>query len=184
MNDGDSHPDRSTPSPDFDPAPGSEPESDPSRRGFLQGGLLTVGAGTLAAIGAPALAHAQTAVPRTTLNHFQVAASDKTVHWGYFSKNLKPVVETEYVVHGFSFPNYLADLGPKAQSEIYSKSSTDLALRDAFRKMRRFLMTTQHLNEDEAVSLMSIAVDFGITQVVDGNWGIHAIVKKSLFAAG
>jgi hypothetical protein len=53
------------------------------------------------------------------------------------------------------FPNYLADLGPKAQSEIYTKSSIDLALRDAFRKMRHFLMTTQGLSEDEAVSLMS-----------------------------
>jgi len=97
-----------------------------------------------------------------------------------------PLLETanEFVVHGFSFPNYLADLGAKAQSEIYSKSSTDLALRDAFRKMRRFLMTTQHLSEDEAVSLMSIAVDFGITQVVDGNWGVHAIVRKSLFTGG
>ena len=30
---------------------------------------------------------------------------------------------------------------------------------------------------------MSIAVDFGVTQVVDGNWGIYAIVRKSLFAA-
>ena len=92
--------------------------------------------------------------------------------------------QTEYVLHGFSFPNYLADLGPKAQSEIYSKSSVDLALRDAFRKMRHFLMTTQSLDEDEAVSLMSIGVDFGITQVVDGNWGVHAVVKKSLFVGG
>ena len=25
-------------------------------------------------------------------------------------------------------------------------------------------------------------VDFGITQVVDGNWGVHAIIKKNLFA--
>jgi hypothetical protein len=23
---------------------------------------------------------------------------------------------------------------------------------------------------------------YGITQVVDGNWGVHAIIKKSLFA--
>jgi len=30
---------------------------------------------------------------------------------------------------------------------------------------------------------MSVAVDFGVTQVVDGNWGIHAIIKKSIFAA-
>lgn len=96
-----------------------------------------------------------------------------------------PLLETmtEYVVHGFSFPNYLADLGAKAQSDIYNKSSTDLALRDAFHKMRHFLMTTQKLTEDEAISLLSIGVDFGITQVVDGNWGVHAILKKSLFSA-
>ena len=95
-----------------------------------------------------------------------------------------PLLETqdEFVVHGFSFPNYLAELGPEAQSEIYGKSSIDLALRDAFRKMRHFLMNTQGLTEDEAISLMSVGVDFGVTQVVDGNWGVHAIVKKSLFA--
>jgi acetamidase/formamidase len=28
---------------------------------------------------------------------------------------------------------------------------------------------------------MSVAVDFGVTQVVDGNWGVHAIIRKSLF---
>ena len=44
-------------------------------------------------------------------------------------------------------------------------------------------MTTQGLSEDEAVSLMSVGVDFGVTQVVDGNWGMHAIVKKSLFTS-
>jgi acetamidase/formamidase len=30
---------------------------------------------------------------------------------------------------------------------------------------------------------MSVAGDFGVIQVVDGNWGIHAIVKKSIFSA-
>ena len=94
-----------------------------------------------------------------------------------------PLLETkdEWVLHGFSFANYLAELGPKAQSDIYSKSSIDLALRDAFRKSRRFLMETKGLTEDEAVSLLSVAVDFSVTQVVDGNWGVHAIIKKSLF---
>jgi acetamidase/formamidase len=52
----------------------------------------------------------------------------------------------------------------------------------ALRTLRRFLMDTQGLSEDEAISLMSVGVDFGITQVVDGNWGVHAILKKSLFA--
>lgn len=92
--------------------------------------------------------------------------------------------QTEYVLHGFSYPNYLAELGAKAQSEIYSKSSVDLALRDAFRKVRHFLMTTQGLSEDEAISLISVGVDFGITQVVDGNWGVHGVIKKNLFVGG
>jgi acetamidase/formamidase len=43
-------------------------------------------------------------------------------------------------------------------------------------------MTTKGLSEDEAISLISVGVDFGVTQVVDGNWGIHAILKKGLFA--
>lgn len=29
---------------------------------------------------------------------------------------------------------------------------------------------------------MSAAVDFGITQVADGNFGVHAIIKKEMFA--
>jgi acetamidase/formamidase len=96
-----------------------------------------------------------------------------------------PLLETpdEWVVHGFSFANYLAELGDKAQSEIFARSSLDGAMRDAFRKMRHFLMTAKGLSEDEAISLMSVAVDFGVTQVVDGNWGIHGILKKAIFAA-
>jgi acetamidase/formamidase len=95
-----------------------------------------------------------------------------------------PLLETdsEWVVHGFSFANYLEELGENAQSEIYSKSSVDGAMRDAFRKMRHFLMTTKGLSEDEAVSLMSVAVDFGVTQVVDGNWGVHGVLPKRVFA--
>ncbi len=73
-------------------------------------------------------------------------------------------------------------MGEKAQSEIYSKSSIDNAMRDAFRKMRQFLMTTKGLSEDEAISLMSVAADFGVTQVVDGNWGVHGVIKKRIFS--
>ena len=95
-----------------------------------------------------------------------------------------PLLETdsEWVVHGFSYANYLDELGESAQSEIYSKSSIDNAMRDAFRKMRHFLMTAKGLSEDEAISLMSVATDFGVTQVVDGNWGVHGIIEKRVFA--
>lgn len=90
----------------------------------------------------------------------------------------------EWLVHGFSFANYLNELADKAQSDIDSKSSVDLAMRDAFRKMRRFLMTTKKLTEDEAISLISVGVDFGITQAVDGYWGVHAVARKDIFAGG
>jgi acetamidase/formamidase len=94
-----------------------------------------------------------------------------------------PLVETadEWVLHGFSHENYLAEFGAQAQSKVYEKSTLDQAMRDAFIKTRRFLMTTKGLTEDEAISLISVAIDFGVTQVVDGNWGVHAIVRKELF---
>ena len=96
-----------------------------------------------------------------------------------------PLLETrdEWVIFGFSHPEYLKEMGAAAQSDIYKKSSLDSAMRDAFRKARRFLMTTRNLSEDEAISLLSVGVDFGITQVVNGNWGVHAIIRKSMFTA-
>lgn len=94
-----------------------------------------------------------------------------------------PLVETptEWVIHGFSSPNHLAELGQKAQSQIYMKSTLDSALRDAFLKARRFLMQVKRLTEDEATAILSVAVDFGVTQVVNGNWGVHAIIRKGMF---
>ena len=100
-----------------------------------------------------------------------------------FSDLTYPLIETatDWVLTGFSHPNYLAEFGAKGQSEVYATSSLDLAMKDAFRKMRRFLMNIKGLSEDEAIALMSSAVDFGVTQVVDGNWGVHAILSKRLF---
>jgi acetamidase/formamidase len=125
-----------------------------------------------------------TAIECSLTGTFQLILHKKNALTGSLATLDSPLLETqdEWVLHGFSFANYLEELGPRAQSEIYEKSSIDLALKDAFRKMRAFLMNTMGLSEDEAISLMSIAVDFGVTQVVDGNWGIHAILKKSLFA--
>ncbi|WP_371345560.1 acetamidase/formamidase family protein [Ancylobacter sp. IITR112] len=96
-----------------------------------------------------------------------------------------PLLENEEVwsVYGFSVANYLAELGPDHQTEILKRSSLDGAMRDAFRKLRRFLMTTQKLSEDEAISLMSVAADFAVTQVVDANWGVTGSIRKGLFPA-
>ncbi len=96
-----------------------------------------------------------------------------------------PLIETEqeWVIMGFSHPDYLKELGEDAQSDVYKSSSIDSAMRDAFRKARRFLMTTKKLTEDEAISLLSVGVDFGISQVANGNWGVHAVIRKALFTA-
>lgn len=148
--------------------------------------------GALFSIGDPHAAQGDselcgTAIECSLTGTFQFILHKKAALKGTSLEKLDyPLLETkdEWVLHGFSFANYLAELGPKAQSDIYSKSSIDLALRDAFRKSRRFLMETKGLTEDEAVSLLSVAVDFSVTQVVDGNWGVHAIIKKSLFIGG
>lgn len=96
-----------------------------------------------------------------------------------------PLLETrdEWVIFGFSYPNYLKELGGTAQSEIYKKSSIDLAMRDCFHKVRRFLMSAKGLDEDEAISLISVGVDFGISQVANGNWGVHALIRKEMFTS-
>lgn len=94
-----------------------------------------------------------------------------------------PLLENDDVwsVYGFSYANYLSELGPDHQYEILKRSSLDLAMRDAFRKLRRFLMTVHKLSEDEAISLMSVAADFSVTQVVDANWGVTGSIRKCVF---
>jgi acetamidase/formamidase len=52
---------------------------------------------------------------------------------------------------------------------------------DRVRQARRFMMSADRLAKGEAISLLSVGVDFGVTQVVNGNKGAHAIIKKSLF---
>ncbi|MBU2866515.1 acetamidase/formamidase family protein [Pacificibacter marinus] len=94
-----------------------------------------------------------------------------------------PLVETSdlWVIQSFSFENHLRDLGSSAQTDVYTQSTVDLAMRNAFRQTRRFLMDTYNMSEDDAHALMSVAVDFSVTQVADGNFGVHATVRKSLF---
>ncbi|MEC9340217.1 MAG: acetamidase/formamidase family protein [Pseudomonadota bacterium] len=147
-------------------------------------------AGALLSAGDPHAAQgdselAGTAIETSLTGTLQVILHKKAELPGTVLEGLDyPLLETdtEWVVHGFSFANYLESLGEQAQSDIYSKSSIDSAMRDAFRKMRHFLMTSKGLTEDEAISRMSVAVDFGITQVVDGNWGVHGIIEKRVFS--
>jgi acetamidase/formamidase len=53
----------------------------------------------------------------------------------------------------------------------------------ALRDMIAFLVEQKHLSRDDAYMLASTAVDMEITQLVDGNVGVHAMCPKKIFAA-
>ncbi|HXA05862.1 MAG TPA: acetamidase/formamidase family protein [Bryobacteraceae bacterium] len=55
------------------------------------------------------------------------------------------------------------------------------ATRLAALEMIDFLVTEKHLTRDDAYMLASSAADFCITQLVDGNKGVHAMIAKSIF---
>lgn len=75
-----------------------------------------------------------------------------------------PLLETsgEWIVHGFD-----PDL--------------DKAMKGASLDMLHLLTEFKGLSRDDAYSLMSVAADFAVTQVVDGRQGIHVRVPRSVF---
>lgn len=75
-----------------------------------------------------------------------------------------PLLETpeNWIVHGFG-----ADL--------------DEAMKGASMDMIHLLSEHQGLSRTDAYSLMSVAADFGVTQVVDGTQGIHCRIDRGIF---
>ena len=82
-----------------------------------------------------------------------------------------PLGETasEWIVHGFTETDYLAAF-PDDPSQIYGQSDLNKAMMNAFMQTRKFLMAQYELTEYEAWTIITQGANFGITQVVDGNW--------------
>jgi acetamidase/formamidase len=55
------------------------------------------------------------------------------------------------------------------------------ATRMAVREMIDFLVVEKHLSRDDAYMLTSVAGDVDITELVDGNKGVHVMLPKSIF---
>src|SRR5579859_6236971 len=55
------------------------------------------------------------------------------------------------------------------------------ATKAAVREMIDFLMTEKHLSRDDAYMLASVAGDLSITELVDGNKGVHMAIPKGIF---
>jgi acetamidase/formamidase len=51
----------------------------------------------------------------------------------------------------------------------------------AVHEMIDFLMTEKHLSRDDAYMLSSVAADLSITELVDGNKGVHMSLPKAIF---
>ena len=51
----------------------------------------------------------------------------------------------------------------------------------AVRETIDFLAAEKHLSREDAYALASVAIDFDITQAVDGTKGVHAMIPKSIF---
>jgi acetamidase/formamidase len=51
----------------------------------------------------------------------------------------------------------------------------------ALREMIDYLMTEKRLSRDDAYMLASVAADLHITQLVDGNKGVHMMLPKAIF---
>ncbi|KAL7511295.1 hypothetical protein ACHAXN_008209 [Cyclotella atomus] len=96
-----------------------------------------------------------------------------------------PLGETKdsFIVHGFTETDYL-DTYEDNPSDIYGASSIDKAMMNAYTQTRKFLMHAYGVTEIEANTLITQAVDFAMTQLVDGNWGVHSVIPKKVFDAG
>lgn len=75
-----------------------------------------------------------------------------------------PLLETpvEWIVHGFD-----PDL--------------NIAMRQASLELLNLLTDHEGLSRNDAYSLMSVAADFAVTQVVDGRQGIHGRIPRGIF---
>ena len=51
----------------------------------------------------------------------------------------------------------------------------------AIREMIQYLMDEKKLSQSDAYMLCSVAADVNITQLVDGNVGVHAMLPKNIF---
>src|ERR1700683_3839437 len=84
------------------------------------------------------------------------------VHKGTQQKNPRAETPTHYISMGF-------------HQELYE------ATRIAVREMIDFLATEQKMSREDAYMLISVAGDVDITELVDGNKGVHVMLPKAVF---
>ena len=74
---------------------------------------------------------------------------------------------------------------PRAETKTHFISmgmheDLDLAMKQALREMIRFITARTNLSREQAYQFCSLAVDFHVTQTVNGEKGVHGMLKKGL----
>ncbi len=100
----------------------------------------------------------------TALETSLVGTLQFVVHKGTNQKYPRAETPSHYISMGF-------------HQELYEATKT------AVREMIDFLVTEKHLSRDDAYMLTSVAGDVDITELVDGNKGVHVMMPKAIFAS-
>ncbi len=74
---------------------------------------------------------------------------------------------------------------PRAETKTHYISmgmheDLDLAMKQALREMIAFIVSRSNLSAADAYQLCSLAVDFHVTQTVNGEKGVHGLLRKGL----
>ena len=77
---------------------------------------------------------------------------------------------------------------PRAETPTHwitmgTDTSLTVATKTAVRQAIDFLMTEKGLSKDDAYMLTSVACDVDVTELVDGNVGVHVMIPKRIFSA-
>jgi acetamidase/formamidase len=88
-----------------------------------------------------------------------------------------------FVRRDFSVPSPLLRTPDSFMTHGFDED-LDQAMRNASLDMLHLLTEHRGLSRDDAYSLMSVAADFTVTQVVDGRQGVHARICHAIFPPG
>jgi acetamidase/formamidase len=87
----------------------------------------------------------------------------------------------EFVVHKGTGQKYPRAETPTHYISMGFHPELHEATRIAVREMIDFLVNTKHLSRDDAYMLTSVTGDVDITELVDGNKGVHVMMPKAVF---
>jgi acetamidase/formamidase len=90
-----------------------------------------------------------------------------------------------FILHRGDGPNRPVLRMPRAESANHFISmglneDLDQAMKQALREMIAFICSRTNLSREQAYSFCSLAVDFHVTQTVNGEKGVHGLLKKGL----